>query len=158
MLLGRPVAAVDYHNVPRFVPTAWTIGAPGQVAPVLAEILSPPARKMAFQDDCLHDALACDGPASPRVAALIRRMTGRPGGEVEAAAPSRGSSAALSDLYPEEPTYADHDVASLQARLVRLQKQNANLRRELDRFTLGKGLHAFGRHVLQILRGRSERS
>lgn len=87
MALDRPVAALDYHNVPRFVPTAWTISAPEHIAPVVVELLAPGARKMAFQRDCLHDCLECDGPAAPRVAALIERMAaGEAGGVVGVAA------------------------------------------------------------------------
>lgn len=74
MLLDRPVAALDYHNVPRFVPTAWTISAPEHIAPVVSQILHPDARRMAFQRDALHDSLECDGAAAPRVAALIEQM------------------------------------------------------------------------------------
>jgi hypothetical protein len=77
MVLGRPVAALDYHNVPRFVPTAWTITARAQIAPVVEELLRPPATKFAFQNDCLHDSLRLDGPAAPRVAALIEHMITR---------------------------------------------------------------------------------
>ncbi|MCG3148771.1 MAG: hypothetical protein PCFJNLEI_02218 [Verrucomicrobiae bacterium] len=77
MLLGRPVAALDYHNVPRFVPTAWTITAKEHIAPVVDEILRPPATKLTFQNDCLHDCLRLDGPAAPRVAALIEAMIAR---------------------------------------------------------------------------------
>jgi len=51
MRLGRPVAALDYHNVPRFVPTAWTISARHHIPQVVAELLNPPATKMAFQRD-----------------------------------------------------------------------------------------------------------
>jgi hypothetical protein len=85
---------------------------------------------MAFQSDCLRDALSCDGPAAPRVA----------------------------DLYPEEAIYRNTDVPSLQAHLVRLKKQNAELRETLQGFTLGRGLHTVGRKVAQYLRGRARNS
>ena len=41
MLLNLPVAALDYHNVPRYVPTAWTISAPEHIAGTLRELLDP---------------------------------------------------------------------------------------------------------------------
>jgi hypothetical protein len=74
MLLGRPVAALDYHNAPRFLQTAWTISARQHLASVIPELLNPSAAKLAFQRDCLADSLNCDGPASERVCSLIREM------------------------------------------------------------------------------------
>ena len=158
MLLDRPVAALDYHNVPRFVPTAWTISAPEHVAPVVAELLSPPARKMAFQSECLRDALSCDGPAAPRVADLMRQMIGRSAESAKAVPAAGRRSVALSELYPDEAVYREADVALLQAHLVRLKKQNADLSEALQRFTLGRGLHTVGRRVAEYLRGRSRSS
>ena len=159
MLVGRPVAALDYHNVPRFVPTAWTISAPEQVAPVVSELLAAPARKMAFQTECLHDALSAEGPAAPRVAKLMMQLTGRMSAEgaKPAGEPDRPGRE-LSELYPDEPIYKDRDIASLQARLVRLQKENSNLRQALERSTLSKGLHTLGSRVSRYLRGRSRTS
>ncbi len=76
MLAGRPVAVLDYHNVPRFVPSAWTISAPEHIGQMVEEILDPPARKMAFQDDCLHDSLFTDENAAERVARLMLAVIG----------------------------------------------------------------------------------
>ena len=123
MLTGRPVAALDYHNVPRFAATAWTISAPEQIAPVLAELLDPSPRKVAFQSMCLRDSLECDGPAAPRVARLTREMVSA-ARSLPAAAEWRlprnlmGASTiraaaggpALEELYPEQELFAERDV------------------------------------------------
>ncbi len=50
MLLGLPVAVLDYCNTPHYVPPAWRITAAAHIAPTLAELLHPPAPKMLFQD------------------------------------------------------------------------------------------------------------
>lgn len=166
MLRDRPVAALDYHNVPRFVPTAWTISAAEQIAPVVSEILEPPARKMAYQRDSLSDCLLCDGPAAPRVASLIVGMVRDAGGNTFGLDPQRFGwvappavaeaprAVSLAELYPDQPHFRDNDVASCQARIARLSKENSDLRQELARFTLGKGIHKVGRRVAKYFRAR----
>jgi len=69
-----PVALIDYLNRPHFVPAAWTMTAPGQIAETLPMLLAPDARRMLYQDTILHDAVECRSPAAPRVAALIEAM------------------------------------------------------------------------------------
>jgi hypothetical protein len=167
MLSGRPVAALDYHNVPRFVATAWTISAAEQIAPVLAELLDPSARKMAFQGMCLRDSLECDGPSAPRVARLIKEMITAarriPAGATWrlppqllgiAVAGAPALSADLEGLYPEQPIFAERDVRELQARLARAQKENERLRQALRERRLMSGVREFGKRLLKSLEGR----
>jgi hypothetical protein len=170
MILDRPVAALDYHNVPRFVPTAWTISAPEHIAPVVSQLLRPDARRMAFQRDSLRDCLECDGPAAPRVAALIERMAAgaatarRSGG---AARPLSGAgtvdpdgtsgdgygpahadgSPSLADLYPEQTVFAEQDVQRLQVRLARAEKDRERLERELRGRSVARRLYALGKSL-----------
>jgi hypothetical protein len=143
MLLNRPVAALDYHNVPRFVPTAWTIGAPEHIETVIKEILNPHSRKLAFQRDCLHDCLRCDGPAAPRLAALIlgmvrlavearerRAALSLPAQMVPCTIASASSTRAplLRDLYPEQPIFGETSIEVLQLTVARLENENARLK------------------------------
>lgn len=74
MLLGLPVAVLDYCNCPHYVQPAWRITAPEHVASTLGELLDPPAPKMLFQDTTLHDALECTTPAAPRLLLLAAGM------------------------------------------------------------------------------------
>ena len=170
MLLDRPVAALDYHDVPRFVPTAWTISAREHIAPVVSGLLAPDARRMAFQRDSLHDCLECDGPAAPRVAALIERMAAgdRVGGV--AASANGGSQAdgsrvdasgadasrtdasrygnatpSLAELYPDQEVFAERDVQRLQVRLARAEKDRERLERQLRRRSVAQRLYALGK-------------
>ena len=167
MLAGRPVAALDYHNVPRFAPTAWTISAAEQIAPVLADLLTPSPRKMAFQQMCLRDSLECDEAAAPRVARLMREMvvaarslpaTARwqlPANMLGASlAPVPTAGPELEDLYPEQALYADRDVRELQVRLARSQKENEQLRQALRERGLASGLREFGRRLIEALERR----
>ena len=74
MLLGLPVAVLDYGNSPLYVQPAWRISAKAQLSEVLMELLHPPEPKMLFQDTTLHDALECATPAAPRLVATILEM------------------------------------------------------------------------------------
>jgi hypothetical protein len=145
MLFDRPVAALDYHNVPRFAHTAWTISGPSHLGPVVAELLNPPANKMAFQRACLAESLRCDGPAAPRVAQLIEAMvthaqsTRSSANVLEFPANLLGyhemyipaSLPPLSDLYPCAPVFAEKDVERLQLRLARCENEAGRLRKQL---------------------------
>jgi hypothetical protein len=149
MLMGRPVAVLDYHNVPRFVPTAWTIAAEAHIAPVVEELLAPSARKIAFQEDCLHDVLACDGPAAPRLGRLLELMAAA-GRSCRAAGtrlslpprllPEEGGSSIrppdLSALYPEASVFREEDLLQLQVRLARAEGEIVRLRQRLRRQSL----------------------
>jgi hypothetical protein len=93
MLAGVPVALIDYLNRPHFVPAAWTMTAPCQIAETVPMLLAPDARRMLYQDTILHDAVECRSPATPRVAALIEgdgdsRTRGAPGRAYRASARS----------------------------------------------------------------------
>jgi hypothetical protein len=144
MLAGRPVAALDYHNTPRFAPTAWTIGAPDHIPGIVEELLNPPASKVLFQQHCLRDNLRCDGPSAPRVASLIGKMCneGRRA-RAKRAELRLGSNLleyreafeaseipGLSQLYPNQPVFREADPNVLRVRLARLEKENERLKRE----------------------------
>ncbi len=74
MLLGLPVAVLDYTNVPHYVPAAWRITAAEHIAPTIAELTAPPAPKLHFQQMALHDTLECTTPAAPRLCRLAEEM------------------------------------------------------------------------------------
>lgn len=163
MILDRPVAALDYHNVPRFIPTAWTIAARDHIAPVVAELLAPDVRKMTFQRDCLHDCLECDGPAAPRVASLIERMVAREAGGAnsvtvrdDVATAGAAGSPSLAELYPEQDVFADQDVPRLQVRLARAEKDRERLESELRRRSVAHRLYTLGRSLAGGGRGGKE--
>jgi hypothetical protein len=132
MVLGRPVAALDYHNVPRFAPTAWTITARDHIAPVVDELLQPAANKLAYQNDCLADCLRHDGPAAPRVATLIEQMIQAPRAARSQSPTASPAAPVLADLYPGQSVFRETDVAALQVRLARAESEIARLRNDRD--------------------------
>jgi hypothetical protein len=74
MLQGVPVAQLDYHNRPHYVPAAWRITAAEQFDEVLPELIDPSPARMLYQEFLLHDALECRTPATPRLIELIEAM------------------------------------------------------------------------------------
>jgi len=74
MLQGLPVAVLDYHNRPHYVPAAWRITAESQIDEVLCELANPTPARMLYQASILHDALECNSSATPRFVELAMRM------------------------------------------------------------------------------------
>ena len=74
MMLGLPVAVLDYCNAPHYMPTAWRITAVGQITDTVDELLNPAPTKLLFQETMLHHELECFTPATPRLVELISRM------------------------------------------------------------------------------------
>jgi hypothetical protein len=74
MLQGLPVALLDYHNCPHYVPAAWTIAAREHIERVILEMIDPPKPKLHYQQIVFQDALECHSPATPRFVDLIKNM------------------------------------------------------------------------------------
>jgi hypothetical protein len=74
MLQGLPVALLDYHNRPHYVPATWRITARSHLDEALPELLNPSPARMLYQASILHDALECHSPATPRMVELIKAM------------------------------------------------------------------------------------
>lgn len=74
MLQRLPVALLDYHNCPHYVPAAWTISCQQHIGAVIGELVEPTPRRMVYQDSILHDALECHSPAMPRMVQLVEQM------------------------------------------------------------------------------------
>ncbi len=166
MMLDRPVAALDYHNVPRFVSTAWTISAREHIAGVLDDILRCPDNKMHYQRFLLDDCLECRGPSAPRVAELIRQMvkSARAAGPGVIRLPPNllgrtffeqiTELPKLADLYPQQELFRTTDVAVLQTEIARLRKANEQLKRELNERSLSNAIIKGGRFLWRAWRQR----
>jgi hypothetical protein len=169
MLCGLPTAVLDYTNSPPYVPTAWSITAPEHVPQVLADLLRPGARRLAFQDEALHNALECRTPATPRMVWLINEMV-RLGREARAAGrplalPPRilplelGGVALPSDhfnpaqLYPQHPVLGNQDVTTLQSELIHARQEIDLLRHQLQEKTLGFYLRLGMKKIRHLLAG-----
>jgi len=149
MLCGMPVALLDYHNRPHYVPAAWRITAPEHLDSVVPALLAPAPARMLFQDMVLHDALECRAPAVPRMLRLVEAMLRvanacaaehrplvfpprlLPDPQNGHHAPEPGFD--LRALYPEHPVFSDLDRARLQVEVghlsYELQQRDAELQR-----------------------------
>jgi hypothetical protein len=137
MLLGLPVALLDYSNRPHLVPAAFTVSAPHHLDKVLGQLLSPPPERLLLQETLLDDALECRSPAAPRVADLIDRLVfigrrARRQGEAlvlperllsEPSAREVARRAFVrAELHPGHPLLSERDVEALQAEVVHLRR------------------------------------
>jgi hypothetical protein len=139
MLQGVPVALLDYHNCPHYVPAAWAITAREHLDQVVPELLDPSPGRMLYQDTVLHDALECRTPAMPRMAQLVEAMVRvgrecREAGRMPAfparmlADPQGGHHLPeerfdLRALYPDQEVFRSMDRAALQAEIGHLRAQ-----------------------------------
>jgi hypothetical protein len=168
MLRDRPVVALDYHNTPRFLQTAWTISADSHIKKNIDDALNPSLAKLSFQRVCLSDSLRCDGSATERVAHLIRRMV-----EIGRDCRSKGKSLSLparivgdsgghssSEPFPLGLAYSDQtvfetvDQVALKARLARAEKDLQKLRAELVSRKIGYWISAAGRLLAKQVSSR----
>ncbi len=134
MLFGLPVALLDYHNCPSYIPAVWHIKCSGQIAPIMDFLRNPPLEHMLHQQYLLQDALACRTPAMPRLVGLIEEMirirrehNAHPVGELQfphriltdpeeqIAWPSVSYNIEM--LYPNHPVFGQRDLLKLQAEL-----------------------------------------
>ena len=138
MLLGRPVASLDYHNVPQLMPTPWRISSRDHVREVVNEILQPPAAKMAHQHEILADSLVADGCASMRVRRLMEEMLSCKKANRPLPFDILGEQKRhfcfhpfpLRDLYPNHSVFEETDIDNLRARLARAEAENSLLKSE----------------------------
>lgn len=74
MVAHRPVAVLDFFNVPLYVPAAWHISSSEQIFSTLHQLGDPPPHRLEFQRETLRDQLFSTGPAVTRMWSLIQRM------------------------------------------------------------------------------------
>jgi hypothetical protein len=134
MLCGLPVALLDYHNCPHYVPAAWRITCEEQIGPVLEDLKNAPLQRMLYQEYCLNDALSCKTPALPRMIMLIEEMIRIKkehvsSGKRELVFPHRildipedhiswpSENFDLQKLYPHHPVFGRTDITIMQAEL-----------------------------------------
>lgn len=148
VLKQRPTAILDFYNSPNFVSAAWTINAPRHFNAILSELANPPAAKMLFQETELHDQLACQSPATPRMIELIlalmraREAASRAGQPLQLplrmlADPLHGfapveSRFDLAQLFPGNQVFGQSDVARVQVELNLARERLGSLPADLE--------------------------
>jgi hypothetical protein len=146
MLLGLPVAVLDYCNCPHYVQAAWRITAPEHITSTVAELLDPPAPKMLFQETALHDSLECATPARPRLLALASGMIAEGKKQRAAAQPLQLSPQIVEPnpraravenrfqpalLYPDQSEFQENNLPALQVEVAHLRRYAASLEKQL---------------------------
>lgn len=174
MLLGLPVATLDYCNVPAYVPAAWRITAEAHIVPTLAALGAPDPARMLYQDTVLHDALECATPAAARMVELARRMITH-GRDARAAnrplsfAPRLLASPIIAEgearcdlayLFPDAPQFAPADPRALQVEIGQLRRALARLESggaaKLTESSGAERLHRFITHLADARRPHGE--
>ena len=153
MLMGLPVALLDYTNSPDYVSAAWKITAKDHIPHILKELLTPDATRLIYQDEVLKNNLACNTPATPRLADLMCEMA-RLGREAHAnnkklELPDRilpitlGGHAIPSEhydyakLYPHHPVFQNRNLIDLQIQLTQARDEVRVLKQQLASRSLG---------------------
>lgn len=106
---GMPVAQIDYRPAPLYVATAWEIRCADHIAPVVQELLHPPAAKLAWQDACFADELE-RGDATGALAAAVREILARPRAVESLRAPDEASADTAQTIAPADARPAPVEV------------------------------------------------
>ena len=163
MLQSIPVALLDYHGCPSYVPAAWSISASEHLDRVIPELVKPPPARLLYQDTILHDALECRTAALPRLVRLVDgmirvghelRQSGRPlafpcrmlpDGQGGHHLPEERFDLAV--LYPDHAALAAVDRRALQAEIAHLRVEHEALRARLAAGNLRRRL----RRALRVI-------
>jgi predicted house-cleaning NTP pyrophosphatase (Maf/HAM1 superfamily) len=74
MIHGKPVAIIDYLNVPQYYGTAWIINAKSQIESTVNSMLKAEPNRMLYQDYQMQDILYLDSCSLERSKLLINKM------------------------------------------------------------------------------------
>ena len=157
MRLEKPVALLDYHATPRYVPAAWTITHRSQIETVLKQLAEPDPARMNYQNFLLQDQLYSEGSSVARMSTLIRHMAESArqqlvegAGELEFPA---GMLPAVSgqtewnakEIFEGYSEFNERDLERVQAQLAHARREIDFLNRELDqaRSELGQAHQIF---------------
>lgn len=171
MLLGLPVALLDYCNRPHYVPAAWRITAPGHIAETIDGLRAPTTDRLLYQNHTLHDALECATPAAPRMRLLAEKMieagrAARAAG-VPLSLPSRLIAAGQDEpaavdehvapisLFPGHEPFARDDRRELQVENGHLRAYVAELRQASSQSLAPQPPASVGEDELQALRAKA---
>ena len=134
MLLKKPVALLNYHNCPDYVPAAWRISAPQHIESVVTELIEIPEAKKIYQQTILHDALECESKATDRLVAIVQEMVDigrqcRDSGKIlefpyrilkESRVPENEMN--LAQLYPQRSNLKIDDISKLKVMISHLER------------------------------------
>lgn len=148
MVMGIPVAALDYHGCPSYLPTSWSIRAADQIATVISELAAPPESKLIFQRMQLNDALYRTSNATDRLEKLVLEMVRLSNEQIRHNQPlqfpnqileshlrtqgAAGSAFEHQLVYPGVEEFSRRDLTELQVELSHARREIQHLQREKD--------------------------
>ncbi len=144
MFLRRPVALLDFHHCPTYVPAAWTIDSERAIAPVIQGLANPSAARMNFQDFIVSDAMQVAELATARFEKLANAMFDVIEASHDSAEELKFGSNLLNDaeiapafprqaIWSEFEEFADGDTVELQTRLAHARREIEHQKRENSR-------------------------
>lgn len=138
MLLRHPVALLDFHNCPTYVPAAWEIRDSESIGSVVSQLLNPCPRRMQFQNEVLSDALQIGEPATDRILELLRKMFDIMDQQMDSPTPFQFPSQLLGSTVSPKNQFVPHELypelEALDPRLedFEVRAQLAHARREIN--------------------------
>jgi len=151
MLLGLPVAVLDYHNRPHYVTGGWDICSAEHIDSTIRQMADRIETRMFFQNDELKNSLQCSTSATERFVALVEGMLSIASQKIAAQMPlefpaeilpplpSQSSEFSHARLYPNATEFSTDEKTTLQVELsqsrreiLRLQTELAKTRSDLD--------------------------
>ena len=148
MILNLPVAVLDYHNCPSYLPTAWNIRAADQIDSVVRELVAMPESKMVFQRMQLNDALYQQADGTDRLERLVAEMSRIAHDQIKIRQPLKFPNQILEpelrpdfvnavefdhrQLYPHVEEFSRDDLVELQVELSHARREIQHLQREQD--------------------------
>jgi hypothetical protein len=146
MIMGLPVAALDYHNSPSYLPTSWSIRSADQIDPVISELVAPSESKMLFQRMQFSEALYRTTCATDRLEKLVTEMIRISNDQIRGKQPlqfpsqileSFGRTKCIADssfehqrVYPDVEEFSRHDLSELQVELSHARREIRHLQQE----------------------------
>lgn len=146
LLMGKPLAKLDYFNSPSMFPTVWSITHRDQIDQTVNSLLSTKQEQCFTQELFKYQVISHIGNASKMVADLMLKMIEYKQTNPDKKLPSNmlqhasafDNPSSLPQVYPDRQALIHQDIDWLKAKLVRLEWENQLLKQEASKFRLSK--------------------
>lgn len=147
LLMGKPLARLDYFNTPTLFPSVWSITHHDQINNTINSLLHPKSEQLFWQEVIKKQVISHLGVAANRVVELMHRMIDYRIEHPYAKLPpymlestvynGDATQSAIRFLYPQRESLVNTDVHWLRAKLARLERENELLKMEVARKSIG---------------------
>ncbi|MEM7782258.1 MAG: hypothetical protein AAF623_02820, partial [Planctomycetota bacterium] len=151
MKFERPVALLDYHNCPHYVPACWTISTADQFDSVIEQLAHPSDTMMHFQKTILKDSLQSFESSTERMIQLVQKMASaakqqiQAGEELKFSSPILDPPASLSgkfshrQFYPSVTEFEISDLTMAQLELSHSRREIKHLHEVISQLKMELG-------------------